>query len=211
MDALYAFAVSAEDARTLVRELDEVITATDLINQDDFHCYAKLTLAGRRLPVFSLALDPPPVGEHAVAAELRARARLRYARPLVAVEEALALAAARYLPRHEAGAPQSDAGKGGPDTVSVWDIVGQASGHDAMRAATAPDAATRPSQRGRFGRRPRASGSPGKRLGATGLDLWSELLGDPTTDLSTDTGTGGNREQAPPTRAESGDGKEAQS
>ncbi len=77
VDALYAFAVSAEDARTLVRELDEVVTTTDLINQDDFHCYAKLTLAGRRLPVFSLALDPPPAGEPAVAAELRARARLR--------------------------------------------------------------------------------------------------------------------------------------
>ncbi len=101
VDALYAFAVSAEDARFLSRELDERVSVTDLINLDDYSLYAKLTLAGRRLPTFSLTLDPPPQGDPAEAQRLRARARARYARPVEVVDEALAQAAARYLPPHE--------------------------------------------------------------------------------------------------------------
>ena len=101
VDAFYAFAVSAEDARFLSRELDERVSVTDLINLDDYALYAKLTLAGRRLPTFSLTLDPPPQGDLAEAQRLRARARSRYARPVDVVDEALAQAAMRYLPPHE--------------------------------------------------------------------------------------------------------------
>ncbi|MEO7001840.1 MAG: hypothetical protein ABI068_08425, partial [Ktedonobacterales bacterium] len=90
VDALYAFAVSADDARTLTRELDEAVDVTDLINQDDYTCYAKLTLQGKRLPVFSLALDPPDRGEDDHAQYLRRRAQVRYARPLSEVDAALA-------------------------------------------------------------------------------------------------------------------------
>ncbi|MGH2505596.1 MAG: hypothetical protein ACRDID_24050, partial [Ktedonobacterales bacterium] len=209
VDALYAFAVSAEDARTLVHELDEVVTATDLINQDDFRCYAKLTLAGRRLPVFSLALDPPPIGEPESAVQLRARARLRYSRPLVTVEAALALAAARYLPRHEMGAPQSNEEQ--PDTISVWDIVGRPSSHDATRAEIASDTPTRLPQRGRFGRRSRAGTSRGAPAGTPNFDLWSELFGDPNADLNTEARTGEEREQTHLPHAESGSGEETSS
>lgn len=49
VDALYVFATSAEDARALVHELDDAVEIADIINQDDFTCYAKLALDGRRL------------------------------------------------------------------------------------------------------------------------------------------------------------------
>ena len=44
--------MSGEDARML-HELDG-IEEDDITNLDDFTCYAKVSLGGRRLPVFSL-------------------------------------------------------------------------------------------------------------------------------------------------------------
>jgi hypothetical protein len=187
VDALYAFAVSAEDARTLVHELDEAITLTDLINQDDFHCYAKMTLAGRRLPVFSLRLDPPPIGEPEVAAQLRARSRLRAARPLLTVEAALAQAAARYLPRHEMAAAASAARP--HDAMAVSEFARGSTGQEATGAEGAPSAPTRSVQRGRFGRRPRAHSSPSARSSAAAFDLWSDLLDDPALPAAPDADT----------------------
>ncbi|HZC06293.1 MAG TPA: type IV secretory system conjugative DNA transfer family protein, partial [Ktedonobacterales bacterium] len=110
VDNLFAFATSAEDGRTLARELDDAVTVSDLINLDDFCCYAKVTLDGRRLPVFSLALDRPPTGDTETERVLRRRARARYAHPIDVVEEALTAAAARYLPAHEVYRPEDATG-----------------------------------------------------------------------------------------------------
>jgi hypothetical protein len=59
VDQLFCYAMSAEDAHMVERELDGIVTTSDLIALDDFHCYARLTVLGQRIPVFSLALDPP--------------------------------------------------------------------------------------------------------------------------------------------------------
>ena len=162
--------------------VDEAITPTDLINQDDFHCYAKLTLAGRRLPVFSLALDPPPVGDPAVAAQVRAWSRLRAARPLVTVEAALAQAAARYLPRHEtvaaASNPSEQSDERPHEPMSVGELAGGFTGQTAAGATAAASARSRTAQRGRFGRRPRAGAPRSAGSSASVFDLWSDLLGD---------------------------------
>src|SRR5215472_3618920 len=61
VDHLFAFAMSGEDARML-HELDG-IGEEDITNLDDFTCYARLSLDGRRMPVFSLHLDPPTIGD----------------------------------------------------------------------------------------------------------------------------------------------------
>ncbi len=58
IDHLFAFHMAGEDAR-LLHELDG-IEEDDITNLDDFQCYVKLSLHGRRLPVFSLDLDAPP-------------------------------------------------------------------------------------------------------------------------------------------------------
>jgi len=179
VDALYAFAVSADDARTLTRELDEAVDVTDLINQDDFSCYAKLTLQGKRLPVFSLALDLPDPGDDDQAQHIRRRAQVRYARPLAVVDEALAAAAARYLPLHElrprTSAPitgQRDAG--GTVKVSAVHTGGWEGGSPeppAEPSDTASSARGRP--RGRFGRH--ATTRPSDATLSAAADLWAGL------------------------------------
>ncbi len=200
VDALYAFAASAEDARVLVRELDEALAVTDLINLDDFTCYAKMTLGGRRLPVFSLALDPPAPGDEQIARHVRGRARMRYARPLEAVEAALAGAAARYLPPHEVLDPSSSAHRHNLENQVLEPPAGvsaRAPG-DAPAAGDNGSGDRRPSpdrsggvtglsgsnvrgRRGRFGRRPPANQSLVRPAGVPLVetaDLWADLSDD---------------------------------
>ena len=180
VDALYAFATSAEDARTLVRELDDAVEATDLINLDDFTCYAKLTLDGRRLSVFSLALDPPAHGELETAQRLQARARSRYARPVADIDEALLRAAERYTPPHEAhvareargGIERENALKGVPSSDASHADVDDGG----LRAPSAPTSGDSPggevTPRGRGRRGWRRPSRP--EIAAAG-DLWAGL------------------------------------
>ena len=96
VDHLFAFAMSGEDARML-HELDG-IEEDDITNLDDFTCYAKLSLHGRRLPVFSLRLDPPATGDHELAQRIRIRSQQRYARPCDVVDAMIAHALERSAP-----------------------------------------------------------------------------------------------------------------
>jgi hypothetical protein len=93
VDHLFAFAMSAEDAR-LLQELDG-IEPEDITNLDDYTCYAKLTISGRRLPVFSLQLDAPVTGDAEQAKRVRIRNTQRYARPVDVVDTMLAQALRR--------------------------------------------------------------------------------------------------------------------
>jgi hypothetical protein len=90
VDHLFAFAMSGEDARML-HELDG-IEEDDITNLDDFMCYAKVSLQGRRLPVFSLRLDPPATGNHDLAQRIRMQSQQRYARPCDVVDAMIARA-----------------------------------------------------------------------------------------------------------------------
>ena len=56
IDHLFAFAMAAEDAQ-LLREL-EGIEVEDITNLDNYMCYVRASLGTRRLPVFSLHIDP---------------------------------------------------------------------------------------------------------------------------------------------------------
>ncbi|MDI6857187.1 MAG: TraM recognition domain-containing protein [Dehalococcoidia bacterium] len=60
IDGLTVFQVSAQDARYLAPELGGGLEVDDLTGLDDFECYARWWADGRRLPTFSLRLDPPP-------------------------------------------------------------------------------------------------------------------------------------------------------
>ena len=105
VDQLYAFSMSAEDARLIERELDGVVDALDLIALDDFTCYARLTVHGQRAPLFSLRLDPPNgLAANADSAEidaaegLRHRSQSRIGRPVGQVDAQGDLGAARRNP-----------------------------------------------------------------------------------------------------------------
>ncbi len=96
VDHLFAFAMSGEDAR-LLHELDG-IEEDDITNLDDFTCYAKLSVGGRRLPVFSLCLDPPTVGDQELAQRIRTRSRQYYARPVDAIDAMIKASFERTAP-----------------------------------------------------------------------------------------------------------------
>ncbi|MBA3822285.1 MAG: type IV secretion system DNA-binding domain-containing protein [Ktedonobacterales bacterium] len=97
IDNLFAFDMSAEDARLMERELDGVVTTRDLINLDAFTCYAKLTANGRRLPVFSFDLAAPPTRDDAASHAIRAESqRLLAPRTLAEIDTLLAELADRH-------------------------------------------------------------------------------------------------------------------
>ena len=55
-------------------------------------------LGGRRLPVFSLRLDPPATGNHDLAQRIRMQSQQRYARPCDVVDAMIAQALKRSAP-----------------------------------------------------------------------------------------------------------------
>ena len=59
LDGLFAFHCSAEDAEYLVRELGPDVDEADLVSLGEHRCYARVSHAGERLPVFSVRLDAP--------------------------------------------------------------------------------------------------------------------------------------------------------
>ena len=95
VDHLFAFAMSGADARLLERELQGVEVG-DLTTLDDFQCYARLSLDRRRLPVFSLTLDPPSRGDAAQAISIRRLCQQRDTRPVEAVDAIIGHALARH-------------------------------------------------------------------------------------------------------------------
>lgn len=97
IDHLFAFLMSAADARRVEPYLDG-ITVDDLVSLDDYTCYARLSSAGQRLPVFSVQLAPPPVGREEEANRLREASAQRCARPLAEVETMLAARWSSMMP-----------------------------------------------------------------------------------------------------------------
>jgi energy-coupling factor transporter ATP-binding protein EcfA2 len=92
IDHLFAFTMAAEDARLL--HLDGVEEA-DITSLDDYQCYARLSLGGQRLPLFSLNLATPPSPDEARARTIRLASQQRDARPVGEVETMLREAQAR--------------------------------------------------------------------------------------------------------------------
>ena len=107
IDHLFAFHMAGEDAR-LLHELDG-IAEDDITNLDDFQCYVKLSLAGRRLPVFSLNLDAPPQPDEEMATIIRQRSQQRDARPVGLVDTLIR--ESRVRQRQPPDAPRASKGR----------------------------------------------------------------------------------------------------
>jgi hypothetical protein len=102
LDGLFAFNCSAEDATYLVPELGGAIDEQDLVELGEHQCYARLTSAGRRLPTFSVQLDPPLEGDAQLGGALACASADRYGRDAALVEADRRSAAARVLRAREA-------------------------------------------------------------------------------------------------------------
>jgi hypothetical protein len=95
IDHLFAFHMAGEDAR-LLHEL-EGITEEDITNLDDFQCYVKLSLHGRRMPAFSLNLDAPPRPDPNLTQLVRLRSQERDGRPVGVADDLIRHMQARQM------------------------------------------------------------------------------------------------------------------
>ena len=94
IDHLFAFAMAAEDAR-LLREL-EGIEVEDITNLNNYMRHVRASLGPKRLPVFSLTIDPPTAGDDQGAQWIRGRSQQRDARPVAVVDEMIATSSAAH-------------------------------------------------------------------------------------------------------------------
>ena len=97
LDGLFAFNCSAEDAEYLVPELGGAIDEQDLVELGEHQCYVRLSSGGRRLPTFSVSLDPPQPGDARLAAALKEASAHRFGRAVELVEADRQSAIARVL------------------------------------------------------------------------------------------------------------------
>lgn len=77
---LFVFQTSAEDADFLRHELDDTVTATDIINLADYTCYLKTQVGHERLPVMHVETLPPDKGNPVVVEQVLGQ-MTRYTRP----------------------------------------------------------------------------------------------------------------------------------
>jgi len=107
LDGLFAFNCSAEDAEYLVPELGGAIDAQDLVELGEHQCYARISSAGRRLPTFSVNLDPPLKGDPGFGAKLVKASAERHGRDVALVEGDRRSAQARVLEARTRYLPQA--------------------------------------------------------------------------------------------------------
>jgi hypothetical protein len=107
LDGLFAFNCSAEDAEYLVPELGGAIDAQDLVELGEHQCYARISSAGRRLPTFSISLDPPLQGDPDFGATLARASAERYGREVALVEGDRQSAIARVVQARTRYQPQA--------------------------------------------------------------------------------------------------------
>jgi hypothetical protein len=84
-DHLFTFTLSGEDAALLKKELGD-IQPEDVVALPDYTCYAKWSLHGKRLPIFSLEVAWPPAGEVSRETLIRARSAQRDGRPVAEID-----------------------------------------------------------------------------------------------------------------------------
>jgi hypothetical protein len=97
LDGLFAFNCSAEDAAYLVPELGGAIDEQDLVELGEHQCYVRLSSGGRRLPTFSVSLDPPLAANAESGTALARASAERYGRAAALVDADRRSAVARIL------------------------------------------------------------------------------------------------------------------
>lgn len=84
---LLAFRVGATDASFLVKELEPVFEANDLVNLDNYHIYVKMAIDGVTRPAFSAVTLPPLKGESHNRDRIIAASREKYSQQRAIVED----------------------------------------------------------------------------------------------------------------------------
>ncbi|MEK9174052.1 MAG: hypothetical protein AAB845_02180, partial [Patescibacteria group bacterium] len=78
--SLVTFRVGPEDAEFLEKQFTPVFTAADIVNVDNFNCFARLLMNNELTKPFNMKTFPPTQGSREVAVALKELSRLRYGR-----------------------------------------------------------------------------------------------------------------------------------
>ncbi len=85
--SMTAFRVGAEDAEFLEKQFAPVFDANDLINLDNYQCYAKLLINNQATAPFNMKTYPPTKGDEKMKELLKELSRYKYGRSRKIVEE----------------------------------------------------------------------------------------------------------------------------
>ncbi len=123
-DQLFAYDMAAEDAESMAKEIGDGIEADDILSLDNYACYAKLTIAGARVPAFSLKLLPPPTGDAELAKTIQEKSARTYGRPSEDID--------KQLLRQDRNAPTRTPGQATAATPSTPDSPDQPDDDDGL-------------------------------------------------------------------------------
>ncbi|MST04377.1 MAG: DUF87 domain-containing protein, partial [Candidatus Pacebacteria bacterium] len=84
-----AFRVGPEDGEFLEKEFAPEFSANDLINIDNYNCYARILINGQVMPAFSLKIFPPEKSVNGISEKIKELSRIVYGRPKDEVERAI--------------------------------------------------------------------------------------------------------------------------
>jgi len=87
---MISFRVGAQDADTLVKEMEPVFDANDLVNLDNFQIYLKMAIDGVTVPAFSASTLPPRTDKTNLTDRIIESSRKIYSKPLDEVEDYIA-------------------------------------------------------------------------------------------------------------------------
>jgi hypothetical protein len=78
--SMVSFRVGAEDAEFLQKQFEPTFSANDLINVDNYKCFAKILVNNVLTKPFNMQANPPTKGNQEVANALKELSRLKYGR-----------------------------------------------------------------------------------------------------------------------------------
>ena len=78
--SIVSFRVGPEDAEFLQKQFDPVFTASDLVNVDNYNCFARILVNNVLTKPFNMATYPPTKGSQEIANALKELSRLKYGR-----------------------------------------------------------------------------------------------------------------------------------
>lgn len=78
--SMVAFRVGPEDAEFLQKQFEPVFTANDLVNVDNYNCFARILVNNVLTKPFNMATYPPTSGNQEIANAFKELSRLKYGR-----------------------------------------------------------------------------------------------------------------------------------
>jgi hypothetical protein len=78
--SVFSFRVGAEDAEFIQKQFEPVFSVNDLVNVDNYNCFARILINNQLTKPFNMATYPPSKGSPEIASAIKELSRLKYGR-----------------------------------------------------------------------------------------------------------------------------------